>query len=526
MVDSSVEFFAPQDLLRAPLSGVNSATYDTAQVLLQTQVRPDRFGDSLAADATALLLRTRNGDGSWGAQQWPVRYRMVPTLAAVSALAGTSFTEAAATAVRDGVGYLRRHATAMAPRAQPDLVASEFIVPALWEHLAHLISTEPRNTVIGNWSLGDRDALGRFARHILQVCGSDRARLHRLREAHDIGRATPPYVVHSLELLADTAAEGPWTHAVPVGCSAAATAAVAARSRLPRPDAVDLLQRQARVLDGGFPVIMRMEAFELLWVCGVLVRSAIPIPEPVRREWISWIRGVLTPDGVCAGPGVPPDGDDTAAALYLLGRLERSAVSPDPLLRFVMNDGCASTPGERTRSTTATAHALEALGLWVNQNPDGCPLYRRAHASLMQYLIETQNDEGAWDDKWHASPFYATGCAVLALRRYGGQPGCEAVQRAVDWARESQNTDGSWGIWAATLEETAMALDILSACPNAGEARRHGAAFLNAHHDAQAGSSLRPPLWHGKELYDPHRIVRTIIDAARAAHRPRPGASQ
>jgi halimadienyl-diphosphate synthase len=518
-VDSRFAFAMPEDILNAPLSGVNAATYDTAQVLLHTQIRPDRFGVSLAANATALLLRTQNADGSWGAPQWPVRYRMVPTLAAVSALAG-SFTEAVAAAVYGGVGYLRQHATAMAPLAQPDLVASELIIPALCEHLVHLIFIAPENTVIGRWSLEDRHVLSRFAEQILRVCDTDRVRLHRLRDAYNNGGQTPPYLVHSIELLSGAAADSAGAVTVPVGCSAAATAAVAAYSGRPRPDAVDLLQRQSRVLDGGFPVIMRMETFELLWVCGALVRSAIPMPESVRSKWISCIRGVLTSEGVCAGPGVPPDGDDTAAALYLLGRLQRRAVSPDTLLRFVRDDGCASTPGERTRSTTATAHALEALGLWLNQDSDGCTQqHMQAHASLIRYLIDTQNNDGTWRDKWHASPLYATTCAVLALSRYGGQPGGDAVQRAVDWTLESQNTDGSWGIWAATLEETAMALDILTASSEAGDARRRAAVFLNAHHNAPTGSPLRPPLWHGKELYYPHRIVETTIDTARAMHR-------
>ncbi|MGW5670015.1 hypothetical protein [Micromonospora sp. NPDC003776] len=163
---------------------------------------------------------------------------------------------------------------------------------------------------------------------------------------------------------------------------------------------------------------------------------------------------------------------------------------------------------------------LEALG---SHAAHGDAAARRLLA-LADWLREQQHADGRWSDRWHASPYYATSCAVLALDRYAPVALAAApVDRAVDWVVETQRPDGSWGRWAGTREETAYALHVLlgigrPARPGMAAAARRGAAYLAETADQRDV----PPLWHDKDLYAPVRIVRSAIAAARylAAARP------
>jgi len=127
----------PRDVAADPLGGVNVAIYDTAQAVLHTQQRPERFPEDFRARASALLLRSQNADGSWGSTHWPSRYRLVPTLAATAALAAD---DAGRAAFCHGLRYVVRHRGELAPDAQPDLTAVAFIVPALLEQLERSIA--------------------------------------------------------------------------------------------------------------------------------------------------------------------------------------------------------------------------------------------------------------------------------------------------------------------------------------------------------------------------------------------------
>ncbi|MFD0850660.1 prenyltransferase/squalene oxidase repeat-containing protein, partial [Actinomadura adrarensis] len=82
---------------------------------------------------------------------------------------------------------------------------------------------------------------------------------------------------------------------------------------------------------------------------------------------------------------------------------------------------------------------------------------------MSAWLADRQQADGSWADRWHASPFYATTAATLALHSFGTPRGRHAahVDRAVRWVLATQHGDGSWGRWGGTAEETAYALHIL-----------------------------------------------------------------
>jgi squalene cyclase len=144
--------------------------------------------------------------------------------------------------------------------------------------------------------------------------------------------------------------------------------------------------------------------------------------------------------------------------------------------------------------------------------------YRHGCATARDYVLATQQPDGFWLDKWHASPYYATNYAVSALDHFGGAIGEGAVSQAVEWVLDTQGRDGSWGMWCPTIDETAHAMHLLLSLdpkkdrpePRLKEALRHGADFLAACWDATPNDSVHMPLWVGKELYAADRIIRAL----------------
>jgi hypothetical protein len=248
-------------------------------------------------------------------------------------------------------------------------------------------------------------------------------------------------------------------------------------------------------LDGGpVPVAAPLATFERAWVLATL--TAVGLAPPAGRGLVRGLRAAFGADGVAGGVGLPPDADDTATALCALARLG-SPRSPGCLAAYAEPDGhFACFPHERTPSSSANAHVLQAL--------DACG-HRHATARLAAWLCDRQEADGSWRDKWHASAYYATACCVLALRGHAGARVADALRGAVDWVLDTQRPDGSWGRWSGTYEETAYAVQILCRAGH-GEAVAHalgtGRACL-----PRLREEPHPPLWHDKDLYTPVRIV-------------------
>src|SRR5436305_5107038 len=148
-------------------------------------------------------------------------------------------------------------------------------------------------------------------------------------------------------------------------------------------------------------------------------------------------------------------------------------------------------------------------------------IYQSAIEKLTNYLLSEQRPDGSWLDKWHASPFYATWCCVLALRSVRFIDVSMMLDHAVTWVLKTQKSNGSWGIWHGTLEETAYALLILMAMSeqtggtNAWRsAVEQGKCFLQEHLDISFSNSAYTSLWHDKELYTPIRVVHAIVLSA------------
>ncbi|MEU3271529.1 prenyltransferase/squalene oxidase repeat-containing protein [Saccharomonospora sp. NPDC006951] len=439
------------------------------------------------------LLDEQRPDGSWGG---PARYDIVPTLSATEALLTESrrpgCSPLVSPAAMRGIEALRHRL----PRndSLPDTVAIEIIVPGLVHDI--------------NVQLTERNASA-----LPVPLGTSGDLLIALRAAVDAGTALPEKLWHSLETIGEPARQAGFVKPVGgsiVGCSPAATAVwlgddVIAEEHHP---SVGYLRDVQDPAVAAVPVAAPLALFERSWVLSTLADCGIEFSAPPKL--VASLHEAFGPHGAAGGLGLPADADDTASALYALARLG-SPRSPRPLWEYEAGDHFSTFPEERTPSTTTNAHVLQALGASVSADPREKAHCAAAAAKVTAWLVEQQQPDGTWSDKWHASPLYSIACCATALARYGGTNGRTAVAKAVDWLLKAQRADGSWGNWEGTAEETAFAVRTLLTTSANGEdeavtvAAARGCAFLLANIE----NTRHPALWHDKDLYTPLRIIET-----------------
>ncbi|MEW2432376.1 prenyltransferase/squalene oxidase repeat-containing protein [Micromonospora sp. NPDC047644] len=497
LVDAADDLIARLGL--RPWGKVAASVYETGRLVA---VAPWLDGHH---QRISFLVRSQRPDGAWGP---PEGYALVPTLSATDALlavlsdgrSGTQLLAPVARGLRALVDTLLR----MDARTLPDTPALDLIVPALVD------------TINGRLAGLERGVADRLARAPLPLpAGLNRDRLRAVRSAVAAGAVLPPKLAHFYEIL-DAAPSDAGPTLTVVGASPAATAAwLSVAGPAAGPAAYAFLR--ALISDGGGPVPCPapITVFERAWVLSGLHRAGFTIDPPASV--LQSLTAATTGQGIATGEGLPTDADTTAVSLDALARLGRPA-DPASLWAYETADGFCTWPGEDGFSVTTNAHVLNAFGQHVSRQPDADARCHRAVDRLSAVLTGRQRVDGAWQDRWHASPYYATACCVLALADFGrGAAAAEAVDRAAGWVLNSQRPDGSWGRWDGTVEETAYALQVLltvpTTVPRVDDAVARGHAYLH-------GSAARehPPLWYGKELYCPILIVRaTVLAACRMA---------
>lgn len=254
-------------------------------------------------------------------------------------------------------------------------------------------------------------------------------------------------------------------------------------------------------------------------------------------------------------PGGVPDADDTPGTLLAFRHLGWSEANYPAvraglrwLVRVQNRDGGWPTfcrgwgylPFDRSGSDL-TAHALRAFWAWMRRM--GSSFYSRTFWTLsaddppdvqaltdsVLYLKRHQRPDGSWLPLWfgnqHApndeNPTYGT-ARVLAAYRDLDMMHSEPARRGVAWLLAAQNPDGGWGGAAgvaSSIEETALALDVLPAVPECQESVERGLAWLVE--QVEAGGLKKPTpigfyfarLWYYEKLYP---IIFTVAALGRA----------
>ena len=74
----------------------------------------------------------------------------------------------------------------------------------------------------------------------------------------------------------------------------------------------------------------------------------------------------------------------------------------------------------------------------------------------VQYLIETQDDDGSWYGRWGVNYIYGTWQVLRGLRAIGENMTQDWILRGRDWLESCQNDDGGWGETCATYENSVL----------------------------------------------------------------------
>lgn len=458
---------------------MDSTAYDTAWV-----ARVKSSEGSAAFPAAIDWLRThQQGDGSWGGPIGFPHDRIISTLAAIVALApNPEDRERIARGSRSislWLDDLEDHPA--------ETVAFELLAPTLLDECRALGIELPYE-------------------HFAFIDALRAQKLARIPAEHVYSPASP--LAFSLEhrgadldlsrLDAARGANGSF------GNSPSATAY--ALLHRDDPAARSYLERLAgRSKDGGYCNVQPFDVFEHAWVLfnllhgGLVSDAGRPLVGFLERNWTE--RGVGWNSA-----GITSDCDDTALTLKVL-RAFGHQHDATALTHFAAKEHFVCYHGERTTCASANIHAFDALSSF-EQTGDIAGLKSLAAV----YLAKTMRDGGYWLDKWHASPYYAVGHALIA---FGDDMSFATGPRK--WVLSSQNENGSWGYAGGTAEETAYALQgLLSSTVPDGRARNaveRGRDYLWSGIDEDA----YPPLWIGKGLYTPRLVVRSAVLSALAS---------
>ena len=97
-----------------------------------------------------------------------------------------------------------------------------------------------------------------------------------------------------------------------------------------------------------------------------------------------------------------------------------------------------------------TARTLELFG-YID--------FDRSHPSVrraLQYLIDTQDDDGSWYGRWGVNYIYGTWQVLRGLRAIGQNMTQDWILRGRDWLESCQNDDGGWGETCASYDDPTL----------------------------------------------------------------------
>jgi squalene-hopene/tetraprenyl-beta-curcumene cyclase len=94
-----------------------------------------------------------------------------------------------------------------------------------------------------------------------------------------------------------------------------------------------------------------------------------------------------------------------------------------------------------------TGRTLELLGYI------GCDAHCRRVQRAIQYLKETQEEDGSWYGRWGVNYIYGTWQVLRGLRAIGVDMKQDWLVRAREWLESCQNEDGGWGETCASYDD-------------------------------------------------------------------------
>ncbi|MCD6461587.1 MAG: hypothetical protein J7L61_02470 [Thermoplasmata archaeon] len=479
-----IEFVSKRIVDRMELGEVTGIPYETAWFARAAYME----GWPMFHRCTDWLLRGQREDGSWGGSIPMVHDRVISTLSVLTALGGPRGGDGRgrvlqATAVKKAESFLW-DAIPRLSLEKVDTIGFEVLFPALMDEAEEKGFSLPFHLVSPYRRLRERRLESIPPEDIYTGLSSLTNSLEGLAGDLDRERAA------SMPLVNGSVLSSP-------------SATVFLAMATGREDAWKYVFRVRRAsIDGGIPPQYPIDAFEKIWVIYNFLQANVPVeytfPPHLDHllsgmkergiSWTSWTRLA--------------DGDDTALALYVLREFHCPA-NPRALESYENEDYFICFPGEMNPSVSTNIHILHAVQRFYDY-----PRRDEVVDKIVRFLGKSIHGEGFWADKWHISPYYPTGHAVLALAPLGDS----LVERPVGWLLSTQNPDGGWGFTKSTLEETSYALQALFSYEmETGEILDDGVLSAGMDFLMRNIGGEREELWVGKGLYTPTVVVDSLI---------------
>jgi len=453
-------------------------------------------------EALDWLRQNQNEDGSWGAEIEYVHDRVISTLVTILALtewegSGPSKDGQDRIAIERGLRYIWEKAdtdgTIGQLEQEHETIGFEVILPTLLKGCQEFGFTLP-------WSAFER---------------YDKMRDEKMAKIPpDMLYSRDTTMAFSLEFMGDnldvdktgTLQEENGS----IGVSPSATAYFLTKL----PDNVAARRYVAdiaSVYGSTAPEVFPFDVFETAWSLWNLGLAGLSLQDPPVASLVAnlmrlWERSEAR--GLGFSSMYSASDADCTAMVYSVLRYAGYEPPSQVFRRFERDCHFVCYPWERDNdaSLSVNIHVLHALQ----------GLEQDSTTRIVNFLGSRMNSQGYWQDKWHISPYYATGHAVIAL--IGSEH--ELTKGAVQWMLDTQRPDGSWGYYGhPTAEETAYCLQALSAYdryvePVDRSALAHGREWL------LTCRLEMPALWVGKCLYTPVRVVESAIYSALVMTRP------
>jgi hypothetical protein len=478
-------------VLRADLSHLSRASdYDTSWA-----ARLNNEDGRLAyPHLIQFLTKRQNPDGSWGGRMPYAHDRLLSTLAVVLLLSRFGHRQRYHEQRSAGEGYIWQHAGDLQNDVEPT-AGFELILPALLEEANGLGLNLPYGELHG-YREARAEKLGILpTQRLLETRTTALFSLEAFADNIDVEVAA--------SLLSDNGS---------MVDSPSATAWLLGqfpnwRARFPQSAVYleDSMSRNGR----GLPVVAPCGIFLRAWVLYYLYGYSGPSSyhEAKSRAHYDYLREHWRPHGVGSSPFALRDSDDTSMVLLVLHRAGYE-VDGSCLLTYERDGHFAVFEHERHTSVSANLHILEALETLPDKDR------ARVRDKILSYVLDAREQNGyCWRDKWHASVYFATSHALMALLPHTP----DELGDTTSWLLATQRADGSWGEYGPTAEETAITLLALlhyhracQALPR--EPLRRAARYLMLNELPFKDDS--PELWIAKALYAPTFVVRSIIIAS------------
>lgn len=480
---------AVEELLRSDLSYLTQATdYDTSWA---ARLR-DESGGLAYPELLQGLVERQHPDGSWGGRI-PYGYdRLLTTLSVVILLARFGDRRRDEEARLAGERYVWRQVGRLDHSANPT-VGFEMILPTL---------------------LREGEGLGLALPHAqMRRYEEEREKKLSILPTHRLF-AKRTTAVFSLEAFAGSVDPDDVANLLSEDGSMAGSPSATAWLLGQTPDWRERYPASADYLEGllarheaGIPAVAPYDVFARTWVLYYLHHGGLlegrddlsrPHYEHLREDW--------RPEGVGSSSNAIPDSDDTSMALLALGHAG-DEVDGSLLLAYEREHHFAVFEHERHPSISANLHILEALETLPERDRP------RVRDKIVRYVLEARRHEAFWNDKWHASVYYPTSQALMAVPAHAP----DRMDGTLDWLFFTQQPDGAWGQYRPTAEETALVLLALvlyhrTVRPLPHEPMRRAARYL-LENERPFGNHY-PELWIAKALYAPTFVIRSIVLAA------------